>query len=177
VLVLVVSVLFLGVSVSVVAAGGVLLVGTGVVLVRGLRQRPPGRDLGLALAVGGCIAAYTLVDKQGIRHASPVAYLELVFVAMTAVYLAVIAARRGAAVLRRALTPSVALIGVGCFGSYALILLALKHASAPSVAAVREVSVLIATVAAARTLGEPVGLERLAGAALVVGGIAAIALS
>jgi drug/metabolite transporter (DMT)-like permease len=36
--------------------------------------------------------------------------------------------------------------------------------------------VLIATAVAARALDEPVGRERLAGAALVVGGIAAIAL-
>ena len=177
VLVLVVSVAFLGVGVSLVAAGGVLVVAAGVVLVRGLRERPPARDLGLALGVGACIAAYTLVDKQGIRHASPIAYFEIVITGMAVVYLAAVAARRGLEPLRRALKPSVALIGIGCFGSYALILLALTRAPAASVAAVREVSVLIATAAAALTLGEPVGLERLAGAALVVGGIAAIALA
>jgi drug/metabolite transporter (DMT)-like permease len=176
VLVLLVSVLFLGATVSVAAALGVLVVAAGIVLVHGLRERPPGRDLALALAVGGSIAAYTLVDKHGIRHASPLAYLEVVFAAMAVVYLAVIWARRGGAVLRRAVKPAVVLIGVGCFGSYVLILLALARAPAASVAAVREVSVLIATAVAARTLDEPVGLGRLAGAALVVGGIAAIAL-
>ena len=176
VLVLVVSVVFLGVSVSPAAAAGVLLVAVGVVLVRGLRERPPGRDLALALGVGAAIAAYTLVDKHGIRHASPIAYEELVFAAMGTVYLGAVRARRGPGALRRALKPSGALIGVGAFGSYALILLALTRASAPPVAAVREVSVLIATAAAARTLDERVGVGRLAGAALVVGGIAAIAL-
>jgi drug/metabolite transporter (DMT)-like permease len=104
------------------------------------------------------------------------AYLEVVFVAMAAVYLAVMWARRGGAALRRALTPATALAGVGFFGSYGLTLLALARAPASSVAAVRETSVLIATAAAARALREPVGLERLAGAALVVAGIAAIAL-
>jgi drug/metabolite transporter (DMT)-like permease len=88
----------------------------------------------------------------------------------------VVFARRGGAVLRRALKPATALTGIGFFGSYGLTLLALARAPAASVAAVREVSVLIATAAAARTLHEPVGLERMAGAALVVGGIAAIAL-
>jgi drug/metabolite transporter (DMT)-like permease len=148
-----------------------------VVLVRGLRERPPGRDLGLALGVGACIAAYTLVDKDGIRHASPLAYLDLVFAAMAIAYTGGVAVRRGAGALRAALTPAVAVIGVGCFGSYVLVLLALQRAPAAPVAAVREVSVLIATAAAARALDESVGLERLAGAALVVGGIAAIALA
>jgi drug/metabolite transporter (DMT)-like permease len=176
VLVLVVSVVFLGVTVSWLAALGVLLVAAGIVLVRGLRERPPGRDLALALGVGACIAAYTLVDKHGIRHASPIAYLEVVFTGIAVVYVAVVFSRRGAAVLRRALKPATVLTGLGFFGSYALTLLALARAPAASVAAVREVSVLIATAVAARTLHEPVGLERLAGAALVVGGIAAIAL-
>jgi drug/metabolite transporter (DMT)-like permease len=176
VLVLLVSIAFLGVSVSWLAALGVLLVAAGIVLVRGLRERPPGRDLGLALGVGACIAAYTLVDKHGIRHASPIAYLELVFSAIAVVYVGVVFTRRGGAVLRSALKPATALTGIGFFGSYALTLLALARAPAASVAAVREVSVLIATAVAARTLHEPVGRERLAGAALVVGGIAAIAL-
>jgi drug/metabolite transporter (DMT)-like permease len=176
VLVLIVSVAFLGVSVSWLAGLGVLLVAAGIVLVRGLRERPPGRDLALALGVGGCIAAYTLVDKHGIRHASPIAYLEVVFTGIAAVYVAVVFARRGGAVLRRALKPATVFTGIGFFGSYGLTLLALARAPAASVAAVREVSVLIATAVAARTLHEPVGLERMAGAALVVGGIAAIAL-
>jgi drug/metabolite transporter (DMT)-like permease len=176
VLVLVVSVVFLGAAVSLAAAGGVLLVATGVMLVRGVRERPPARDLGLALGVGACIAAYTLVDKQGIRHASPIAYFEVVITGMAVVYLAILASRRGLDPLRRAVKLSVALIGVGCFGSYALILLALTRAPAAPVAAVREVSVLIATAVAARALDERVGLERLAGAVLVVAGIAAIAL-
>jgi drug/metabolite transporter (DMT)-like permease len=176
VLVLVVGVVLLGTSVSALSALGVLLVAAGVVLVRGLRGRPPGRDLALALAIGGCIAGYTLVDKHGIEHAAPLAYLEVVFVAMGTVYLAATWRRRGGAAIRRALTPATALAGLGFFGSYGLALLALQRAPAPSVAAVRETSVLIATAAAARALREPVGRERLAGAALVVGGIAAIAL-
>jgi drug/metabolite transporter (DMT)-like permease len=176
VLVLVVGVAVLGATVSLPAAIGVLLVAAGIVLVRGLRERPPSRDLGLALGIGACIATYTLVDKEGIRHASPIAYLELVIGAMAVAYLGAIWARRGGAVLRRALTPAVALIGVGCFGSYALVLLALARAPAAPVAAVREVSVLIATAVAARALHEPVGPMRLVGAALIVGGIAAIAL-
>jgi uncharacterized membrane protein len=52
------------------------------------------------------------------------------------------------------------------------VLAALERASAPSVAAVRETSVVIAAALAAVVLKERVGVLRLAGAVLVVGGIA-----
>ena len=48
-------------------------------LVRGL-GRGRGADLALALAVGACIAGYTLVDDHGLRHAAPIGYLTLVLV-------------------------------------------------------------------------------------------------
>src|SRR4051794_7225073 len=176
VLVLVVGVVFLGTAVSALSALGVLLVAAGVVLVRGLRGRPPGRHLAMGVGIGACIAGFPLGDKHGVEHAAPLAYLEGVFVAMGTVYVGAVWRRRGGAALRGALTPSTAVAGLGFFGSYGLVLLALQRAPAAPVAAVRETSVLIATAAAARALREPVGAERLAGAALVVGGIAAIAL-
>jgi drug/metabolite transporter (DMT)-like permease len=61
-------------------------------------------------------------------------------------------------------------------GAYALTLAALRLASAASVAAVRESSVVIAVVLAAPVLHESVGARRVAGAALVVTGIALIAI-
>ena len=66
--------------------------------------------------------------------------------------------------------------GVGMWLGYALVLLALQRASAPAVAAVRESSVVIATALAAVVLHERVTPARIAGAAVVVGGIALIAL-
>jgi uncharacterized membrane protein len=57
------------------------------------------------------------------------------------------------------------------------VLLALRLASAPAVAAVRETSVVIATVLAAVVLKERVGPVRLAGAVLVAAGVALLALS
>jgi len=59
--------------------------------------------------------------------------------------------------------------------AYLLVLLALRRASAPSVAAVRETGVVIAAVLAAIFLHERVGIPRFAGAVLVVGGIALLA--
>jgi uncharacterized membrane protein len=53
----------------------------------------------------------------------------------------------------------------------------LRLASAPSVSAVRETSVVIAVVLARLFLQEPVGPRRLAGAALVVAGVALLAVA
>jgi uncharacterized membrane protein len=69
------------------------------------------------------------------------------------------------------------LVGAASAAAYLLVLLALRLASAPAVAAVRETSVVIATGAAAVFLGERVGTARLAGALLVAGGVALLALS
>ena len=78
VLVLLVGVVVLGDSASAAEGfGGVLLVAAGVLLVRGIGGHARASDLALALAVAGCIAAYTLIDKRGIEYASPVVYQEL----------------------------------------------------------------------------------------------------
>jgi drug/metabolite transporter (DMT)-like permease len=69
-----------------------------------------------------------------------------------------------------------AFAGVGMLGAYGLALAALSKAPAPSVAAVRETSVVIAAALAAVFLHEPVGAARAAGAAAVAAGIATIAL-
>jgi drug/metabolite transporter (DMT)-like permease len=63
------------------------------------------------------------------------------------------------------------------FAAYALTLAALELAEAAPVAALRETSVVMATLAAAIAGRETVPRRRLAGAAVVVAGAAAIALS
>ncbi len=176
VLVLAVSVIALGASVSALGVAGVLLVALGIVLVRGLRTSGHRRDLALALGVGGCIAGYTLIDKHGVAHADPVAYLELVFGVTASVYVAGAWRARGRAALLGAVSIRTLLAGLGFFGSYALILVALRLAPAASVAAVRESSVVIAAGALALGGRERVTAERLAGAVAVVSGIALIAL-
>jgi len=176
VLVLVVGAAALGASVSPLAAAGVVLVAGGVVLVRGLRAPRGPRDLSLALAIGGCIASYTLIDKHGIVHASPLAYIEVVFSATAAAYLLGMARMRGARALRAAFGPRAVVTGAGFFGAYALVLTALRLAPAASVAAVRESSVLIAAAILALTGRERVTFQRFAGAAAIVGGIALVSL-
>jgi EamA-like transporter family len=176
VLVLIAGVVAVGATVSALAAVGVVVVAFGISLVRGVRAGGRLTDLVLALSVGACIAAYTLVDKRGITHAAPITYLELVF-GVTAVGYGVGVWRvRGGAALRTAVRPRTLLAGVGFFAAYALTLAALRLAPAASVAAVRESSVVMATAFLAFSGREQVGRSRLVGAVAVVVGIALISL-
>ena len=178
VLVLVVGVVALGTGATAAQALGVCSVGVGVLLVRGGGGRQ--RDLAggaLGLAIASTIAAYTLVDKSGIRYADPIVYLELGMAPVAVGSLVLVALLpSGTARLRSAVRPLPALAGVISFLAYVLVLAALQRASAASVAAVRESSVLIVAALAGSLLGERVGPLRVAGAALVVGGIALLVL-
>lgn len=161
--------------VSAEAAAGVCLVAAGVVLVRGIRRGAEG--VLVALAIGCAIAGYTLIDKDGLRHAASLPYLELVLAPVGLVALLLVATRRGTRVLKAELGWSALVTAAASFGAYALALAALRLAPAPEVAALRETSVVLAALLAAVFLREPVGLERLTGAAAVAGGVALIALS
>ncbi len=174
--VLLVGLLVLGVSTSPIAAGGVLLVASGIVLVRGIRSSGGSLDVALAASIGACIAGYTLVDKAGLRFADPIPYFWLVTVLTCAGYLGAILLRRGRGALRGAVRLDNAFAGLAMFAAYALVLGALRIAPAASVAAVRESSVVIATLLGAVVLHERVGRGRLFGAGLVVFGVAVLAL-
>jgi drug/metabolite transporter (DMT)-like permease len=178
VIVLVVSVVALGVALSAGQVLGVLAVVAGVLLVRGIGRADGGaRTLALALGIGACIAGYTLVDDHGLRHAAALGYFEAVLVLAAIPYAAAVAARGGGGALRAAVRPRALVAGAGMFAAYALTLAALELAEAAPVAALRETSVVMATLAAAIAGRETVPRRRLAGAAVVVAGAAAIALS
>jgi drug/metabolite transporter (DMT)-like permease len=167
-----VFVLALGGVALLLQAVGVLLVACGVLMVRGLR-RGDWQETLLALSVGACIAGYTLVDKHGLRHADPLPYLELVLVVPAFAYAGWIGRTR----LRAAFGWRPGLAGVGMLGAYALTLAALRLAAAAPVAAVRETSIVVATLLGAFVLHEAVGRARVAGAFVIVAGVAAIALA
>jgi len=149
---------------------GVLAVAFGVLLVRGL-----GRSAGLVfgIVIAAAIAGYTVVDRYGIRHAAAGPYLLLVMLGPALVYPLLVGRGR----VRAAFRPVTVVIGGLSASASLLVLLALRLASAPAVAAVRETSVVIATAAAATFLGERVGPSRLAGAVVVTAGVALLALS
>jgi drug/metabolite transporter (DMT)-like permease len=175
VLVLIGSALVLGHAVSTGQAIGVCLVAAGVVLVRGLHRGAEGVAIGLTIGIA--IASYTLVDKEGLRHATPIPYLELVLLPVAAIAIGSLLLRRGPAPLRAQASLRVLMAAVGSFGAYALFLFALRLTAAPSVAAVRETSVVIAAGMAALILHERVTALRLAGAVTVAAGVFLLAVS
>jgi drug/metabolite transporter (DMT)-like permease len=154
---------------------GVVLVAIGVVAVRGLRVAADRVSLVLGIAIAASIAAYTLVDNSGIEHASPIAYFELVLAGPAGIYLAWILATRGTRTVRAEIRPSTIAAGLASFGAFGLALAALDLAPAAPVAALRETSVVIATVLAAAVLGERVTRVRLVGAAIVAAGVVLVA--
>ena len=174
--VLVVSVLVLGHGTSTAQVAGVLLVGVGVLLVRGLKKPPDPQALWFALGIACVIASYTLLDKRGITHASPITYLELSMIPAALGYAGATMVVKGRARVRAELGWSSVVAGVASFAAYALVLAALARASAASVAAVRETSVVMATAFAAVALHEQVSRWRVAGSVVVVAGIALLAL-
>jgi drug/metabolite transporter (DMT)-like permease len=86
-------------------------------------------------------------------------------------------ARRGIGAFRAQARWTTVAAAIGSFGAYALVLAALRLASAPSVAAVRETSIVIAALFAVVFLHERVTPQRFAGAVAVAGGVALLALS
>lgn len=175
VLVLVVGSAF-GETVARLQALGVLVVATGVLLVRGIRGHADTRGIVLALAIAGTIAGYTLVDNEGIEHASPIPYLETAMIPVALVALAFDSATGKLGRVRAAVGPRTVAAALASFGAYALVLGALTLAPPAAVAAVRETSILVAVALGALLLHERVGPLRAAGAALVVGGVALVAL-
>jgi drug/metabolite transporter (DMT)-like permease len=172
VLVLVIAVAALGASTSAAQAGGVCLVGVGVFLVRGSREKADPKGVAFGLAIAACIAGYTVIDNGGVEHAEPLPYLILVMAPAAFVYFIGIAWLRGVASLRAEVSVPTLVAGIASLMSYVLALAALQLAAAAPVAAVRETSVVIAAALAWLVLKEKVGPARLVGAVLVAGGVA-----
>jgi len=178
----------LGESLSPLAWAGVVAVTLGVALV-GLAH--PGealhhrRALGFALANAVVIMTYTFIDGSGVRKAvagggSAASYVLLLFVLDGFPYPAMVVARRDAAG-RRAIVayakrrwPLAALGGAASIGAYAIALWAMTRAPVAAVSALRETSVLFATLIGAWLLKERLGVQRLSGALVIVGGVIAL---
>ncbi|MBX3605324.1 MAG: EamA family transporter [Piscinibacter sp.] len=182
---------FLGEAPSAAAWAGVLAITLGVALV-GLAH--PGetlhhrRALGFAFANATIIAIYTLVDGQGVRReveagGQAMRYVLLLFVLDGLPYPLLVAWQRGRAG-RPALLAHVqrrwalaTLGGAASIGSYGIALWAMTRAPVASVAALRETSVLFATLLGTWLLKERFGGRRLLGTVVIVAGVIGLRLS
>jgi len=150
---------------------GVLLVGVGVVFVRGLGGRSDAQALVLVATIAVSIAAYTLIDRAGIQRAGALTYYMLVTAGPGLVYAPLVGRRA----TLKAINGEVLLAAVATFGSLMLGLLALRRGAAAPVLAVRSSSIVIAALFARRFVGERVSWPRLAGSLLVFAGIVLLA--
>ena len=126
-IVLLAGIVVLGYSTSWAQAAGVVLVGLGVLAIRGVRRGASTAGVVFGLVIAAVIASYTLVDKRGLDYATPIAYLEVSMIAPALLYAAWVARLRGGAVaLRSELNGSSVVAGIATFTAYALVLAALQ---------------------------------------------------
>ncbi len=146
-----------------------------------------GKALAFAFANAAIIASYTFVDGLGVRQAGPsvtevLSYVMWLFVLDGFPYPLLLWWRRGPqgrqvlVAYARSRWPLAAMGGAASIGSYAIALWAMTRAPVASVAALRETSVLFATVLGTLLLKERFGLQRAAGAVVIVGGVMALRL-
>jgi drug/metabolite transporter (DMT)-like permease len=188
--------IFLGERPSVLGVCGVLTIVLGLYLInlpslaawaRPLSGTNPAAQR-WAIVTGLLISAYATVDKVGVQHVAPAAYLVLIL----AVAWLALAGQWFNAFRRRALIDEIArtqdspatwrrlrIVLGAVFGlcAYFLVLLALQLGPVGYIGAVREISVVVGAWIGIRFFGEPAGPVRLVASALVFLGILLIAVA
>jgi drug/metabolite transporter (DMT)-like permease len=130
-----------------------------------------------ALATGGLIAAYSVVDGLGARRSgNTLGYIAWLTVCDAPAVLTYVMWRRGwrvapASTLTRPALCRAMIGGVVAMVGYAIAIWALSQGAMAHVAALRETSVLFATAIGTRLLGESFGARRMIAAAVVVAGL------
>ena len=174
------GVFFLGETPGAKTVLGIVLIASGIIVIAWFASgRHSPAAAGWALANAAIIALYTLVDGAGVRVSENAAgyvtwliFLEgLPFLAWTYARRGVAAARYVVIRWRRGLIG-----GAASLAAYGIVLWAMTQAPVAVVAALREVSVLFAALIGSLVLKEGLGWRRLAGAATVVAGVAALKL-
>ena len=174
------GVVFLGERPTATMLAGIALISLGILVIAwyaGGRHTPAAA--GWALGNALIIAVYTLVDGAGARASgSAASYVVWLIFLEGLPYLAWIRATRGrpafayiASRWRRGIAG-----GAASLAAYGIALWAMTRAPVAVVAALREVSVLFAAGIGAIVLKEGFGWRRMAGAAAVVAGVAALRL-
>lgn len=147
-----------------------------------------GKALAFAFANAVIIAGYTFVDGLGVRTEVEVGgevmrYVLWLFVLDGFPYPLLVLLRRGPQGRRdiwgyaKQRWPLAAIGGTASIGSYAIALWAMTRAPVASVAALRETSVLFATVLGTWMLKERFGWQRAIGTVVIVGGVMALRLA
>ena len=131
-----------------------------------------------AVLTGLTIAAYSVTDGIGVRHAhNPWAYTALLFVLMGPPVLAAAAIRRPLAAWRDGSTIQRGTVaGLLSTAAYGIVLWAQTRAPLAEIAAIRETSVVFAAFIGVAALGEDFGRRRVVAALVIATGIVLIGL-
>jgi drug/metabolite transporter (DMT)-like permease len=189
-LVPVLALVFLDERLSALGGVGIALVVAGIAAIQvaartaqpsiGPGRRRPSRTAGLGWAVltGLTIAAYSVVDKAGVARVHPFAYIAAMGVGMSAL-LAPFVLRRPDRVAREWRTNggAIAMASTMNLTSYLLVLFAFRLSKAGYVVATRETSIVFSVLIGTVLMREGGLGPRLAGAAVVLGGAACVALA
>ena len=161
---------------------GVALVVTGIAALHLLPARPAGSPrLGAGLLwpviTGFTIAGYSLVDKAGVARINPIPYIMFMEVGCALLGLPLLWVRPGA--VRKELTGwrRIVLAGVMSTLAYTLVLFAFRMSKTGYVVAARELSIVLSALIGSLWLREGRLAPRLAGAAIVLAGVACIAMA
>lgn len=171
----------IGESLSPAGWTGVAAVSAGIGLLalqKGAANAPRG-SVALAVTLGVCIATYSTADGIGVRLSdTPLGYMGWLFLLEAPVPLAVAWNRRrnGGRVGRRTLMLGL-LAGVFAVAAYGVVLYVKSFSPLGAVSAVRESSVIIAALMGVVLFGERPWKGRLMAAAIVAGGVMALAAS
>jgi drug/metabolite transporter (DMT)-like permease len=171
-----VGLVLLGERLHLVAVAGIVLLLVGIWAIR--RPASAGSALGLALLTGLLIAAYTSLDRIGVRLGPPWLYAWLLWF-FAAIFLAAFTTVRRIPRSRLTNEPVLSLaVGVLMTAGYFLILYALSVAPLAIIAPLRESAVVLVTAWGIWRLGERRGAWiRFAGAMAIVAGIALLAVA
>jgi drug/metabolite transporter (DMT)-like permease len=161
---------------------GVAFVIAGIAMLHLLpRRRAGGPRLGHGLLwpilTGFTIAGYSLVDKAGVARINPIPYIMLMELGCAALGLPLLFVRPDA--VRRELHGwrRIVLAGVMSTLAYTLVLFAFRMSKTGYVVAARELSIVLSALIGSLWLREGSLAPRLAGAAVVLAGVACIALA
>jgi drug/metabolite transporter (DMT)-like permease len=177
------AIAFFGERPSWLALVGATCIGVGVFVIagglRGLRDRRAGQAVIYALLTGGCIALYTLWDKQAVATVGlhPV-LLDWGGAIVRTALLTPLAVSRRSEVRTRWATYWREITAVAALSpfAYILVLIALTFTPVSYVAPLRETSILIGALMGTRLLAEGDATRRLAAAAVMAVGVIFLAI-
>jgi drug/metabolite transporter (DMT)-like permease len=140
------------------------------------------RSAGMRYAVltGLTIAAYSIVDKEGVSHIQPLLYMYFLSIGTAVILAPYILAYKGISAVKaewHANALPITVAGLLTFAAYGLVLTAFSLSRVSYVAPAREVGIVIGVLMGIFLLKEPFGRGRLLGSGLIVGGLVLIAFS